>query len=591
VAGSVPEQVLQQVARGVDFVRLAGRYCELKKKGRSYWALCPFHKEKTPSFSLDPESGLYFCFGCKEGGNVFTFLEKMEGITFAEALRRLASEAGVDLSQYRGQQTTSPSELSRLREANELATSFYQKCLLKARGSQKPREYLAARGIKGESVERWRLGFAPDGWDHLLKCAVGRGHEPELLVKAGLAIAREGNAGHYDRFRNRLMFPIGDATGRTIGFGARALRPEDEPKYLNSPDTPLFSKGTCFFGLSEAKQAIRSAKTAVVVEGYTDVIMAHQAGVSEAVAVLGTALTEEHGRAISRLCERVMLVFDGDEAGLKSALRSIEVLLNEEVDIQVVDLPAGQDPCDYVLANGGEAFRQRLAESQGFFEFRLAAARREHDTGTVAGATAAFRDLAEMALLIKDQAQQDMVVRRIAQELGLREANAWAYLARRRRSGTGRFQSPADVGEPRLSADQELPGELLGLLLEHPDLLPEAAERIDAEMLHDCPEKQLVQRLLSGSQAADGEAVREFMNALTDPALASAACGAQVRERLMSERITAATARDRFEDYVSYLERKRSSAVPIGASGLDEPALRALEQKLRAKDRQNLRSK
>ncbi|MHC4789738.1 MAG: DNA primase, partial [Planctomycetota bacterium] len=335
MAGRVPEHVIQQIIRSVDFVRLASRYCDLKKKGKSYWGLCPFHKEKTPSFSVDPENGLYYCFGCKEGGK---------------------------------------GEMARLREVNELATSFYEKCLEKGRGCQAAQDYLKQRRISADSVQLWRIGYAPEGWDHFLKCALGRSFEPELLVKAGLALERTGAPGHYDRFRNRLMFPIADGAGRTIGFGARALTPEDEPKYLNSPETPLFNKGRCFFGLSQAREAIRSGKSAVVLEGYTDVIMAHQCEVRETIAVLGTALTEEHARTLGRLCERVVLVFDADEAGRKSAMRSVEVLLNEEMEIRVAGLPAGEDPCDYVLAHGGEAFRRLLAESHGFFEFRLAVA-------------------------------------------------------------------------------------------------------------------------------------------------------------------------------------------------------------------------
>jgi DNA primase len=585
VPGRVPEHVIQQIVRSVDFVRLAGRWCDLKKKGRNYWGLCPFHEEKTPSFSVDAENGLYYCFGCKEGGNAFTLLQKLEGLTFSEALARLAAEAGVDLSQYAGESGPSRGEMGRLREVNELATSFYQKCLEKGRGSKGARDYLSKRGFTGDSVRAWRLGYAPEGWDNFLKCARGRSYEDQWLVRAGLALERpaEGRAaGCYDRFRNRLMFPIADATGRTIAFGARALKAEDEPKYLNSPETPLFSKGRSFFGLAQAKEAMRSSKTAVVLEGYTDVIMAHQCGVQETVAVLGTALTEDHARTLGRLCERVVLVFDADEAGQKSAVHSIDVLLNSDLQIYVAELPAGQDPCDFLLAEGGEAFRKRLKESRGFFEFRLGVARSQRDTATIEGKMAAFRDVAEMALVVRENARRDMIVRWLAQELGVRESHAWDYVRQR----DVRRQVPAPQraagGSGRLSADQALPGELLGLLLCHPEAVSEAAERLNSELLPDCAEKQVLERVLSAGAKGGPWETRRFVNSLDDPVLAAAASRAMAEEEARAQRIKEASAEQRLRGYLDYVERKEMAAagatVPADDEDLREYVRRLKEQ-------------
>lgn len=577
MSGRVPEHVVQQIVRSVDFLRLAARYCDLKKKGRNYWGLCPFHEEKTPSFSVDPENGLYYCFGCKEGGNIFTFLEKTEGLSFGEALRKLAAEAGVDLSQYEGESGLSRSEVSALREINELATSFYQKCLEKGRGSKKARDYLARRGFTEASIRAWRLGYAPDGWDNFLKCALGRGYEPAVVAKAGLALERpiEGRApGYYDRFRNRLMFPIEDTTGRPIGFGARALDADargqlsedkdhgqtSEPKYLNSPETPLFSKGRSFFGLAQAKEAIRSGKTAVILEGYTDVIMAHQCGVPETIAVLGSALTEDHARVLGRLCERVILVFDADEAGRKSATHSIEVLLNQDMEIHVADLPAGQDPCDFLLAQGGKAFRERLTASRGFFEFRLAVARSEHETGTIEGKLSAFGDVAELALMVKDNARRDMIVRWLAHELGVREGSAWSYVRRRDvRRAVGPGQVRQETG-PKLSAEDALPGELLGLLLAHPEMIPEAAGRLDCELLPECTERDLLKRVLESDRQVEEWETRRFIGSLGDRELAAAASKAMAEEDARGERIKEATVRERLDGYLDYVERKRAAA-------------------------------
>lgn len=597
--GRVPEHVVQQIVRSVDFVRLAARYSDLKKKGRNYWGLCPFHEEKTPSFSVDPENGLYYCFGCKEGGNVFTFLEKMEGLSFGEAMRKLAAEAGVDLSQYEAESGPSRSELSTLREINELATSFYQKCLEKGRGGRKALDYLAQRGFTDGSIRAWRLGYAPDGWDNFLKCALGRGYEPGLLVKAGLALERpaEGRTpGYYDRFRNRLMFPIDDATGRPIGFGARALdadapgegtaetdrEPHDEPKYLNSPETPLFSKGRSFFGLAQGKEAIRSGKTAVILEGYTDVIMAHQCGVPETIAVLGTALTEDHARVLSRLCKRVILVFDADEAGRKSATHSIEVLLNQDMEIHVADLPAGQDPCDFLLAQGGEAFRERLKGSRGFFEFRLAVARGEHDTGTIEGKLSAFGDVAELALTVKDNARRDMIVRWLAHELGVRESSAWSYV-RQREVRRGVRARPAGQGtETKLSAEAALPGELLGLLLAHPELISEAAGRLDCELLPDCTERDLLKRVIGSGLEGEGWETRKFIGSLNDGDLAAVASRAMAEEDARGERIKEASVKERLEGYLDYVEHKRAATaravIPAGDEELREQVRRLKEK-------------
>lgn len=589
MAGRVPEHVIEQILRGADFLRIVGRHCELTRKGKNYWACCPFHEEKTPSFSVDPEKGLYHCFGCKEGGNVFTFLEKMEGLSFGEALKKLAAEAGVDLSRYATEPGPSRDESARLRGINEMACSFYQKCLQKSEAGRRAREYLAGRKISQESVEKWRLGYALEGWDNVLKLAARRKLDGEQVCRAGLAVQREGAPGWYDRFRNRLMFPIGDSAGRTIGFGARALSDEDQPKYLNSPETPLFSKGRCFFGLSQARAAIRTGGTAVLLEGYTDVIMAHQEGVEETLAVLGTALTQDHARVLDRLCERVVLVFDADEAGLKSTLRSIEVLLNEDLEILVATLPVGQDPCDFIVASGGEAFRGCIRQARGFFEYRLGLARNQYDTASIEGRMAAFRDVMELAVAVRDEAKRDVIVRHCAHELGISENAAWDYVRRNwapRAGGRAKARQP----EPRakLSAEQTLPMELLGLLLANPDLVPEAAGKMDVEELKDCAERQVLGRLLRQGAGKGKLDVARFVGSLGEPELASAAARAMAEEQARAERITVADAGARLEQYLHYMERKQEAVMATPApDALDDKALRELERRLKEMDRRS----
>jgi len=573
----LPEHLVQEIVRRADVARIVGRYCELTRKGSRYWACCPFHKEKTPSFSLDADSGLFYCFGCKEGGNIFQFLQKVDGLTFAEALGKLADEVGMDLSAYAGRSSSDRGELGRLRELNELATSFYQKCLEKSAGAARARDYLCERHISPESTATWRLGYAPDGWEHFLKCATGRGYDAPVVEKGGLAVPRKGAPGCYDRFRNRLMFPIADPAGRTIGFGARTLQDDEQPKYLNTPETPLFSKGRCFFGLSQAKEAIRSGGTAVVLEGYTDVIMAHQAGIREAIAVLGTALSPEHAGRIGRLCKRAVLVFDADEAGRRSTSRSIEILLNEDIEIRVAQLPPGQDPCEFIVENGGDAFRKRIEASTGFFEFRLDLARMTHDTGTIEGRAAAFDELADLALAVPDEARRDMIVRWIAGELGIRERKAWAALDGRRSPLRADHGEQGPVTEAAgLSAESGLPAELLGMLLVHPDWMPRAFATLDVALLRDGPEKVLLERLLGQANTKREFDVGAFLNALTDPELAAAAARAQAEERGRKQDVDEKLLEKRLDSYAGFLARKTrevpSAAAPrSGASNTTEP--------------------
>ena len=604
---NVPEHVIRQIVDATDFVALVSRYCRLKARGNKYWALCPFHKEKTPSLSIDAEKGLFYCFGCNEGGNVFTFLEKMEGLDFGQALQQLAAGAGVDLSRYRGAPDASSGEQQNLYEVNELAAAFYRKCFEKTEGGKQAAEYVAQRGINEDSAVRWQLGYAPEGWDHFLRFATGRRYKPNLLERAGLVVAREGTTGHYDRFRNRLMFPIQERGGRTVGFGGRTLHEEEDPKYLNTPETAIFSKGSCFYGLSVAKEAIRSKRTAVLVEGYTDVIMSHQFGVQEVVGVLGTSLTEDHARLLRRLCDRVILVFDADEAGLKSAVRSVEVLLGEDLDVYVATLPPGQDPCALLVEQGIEEFRKILDQSEDFFQFRLGLATKTHGLGTVSGRTAAFREVAELALSVKDVAKRDMIVRNLAQEAGITPASAWGYIERswagRRRFAEGKQEPNASV---RSSADSLWASQVIGFLLAHPEFAQEAAERIDSSLLAESGERKVLERLLHYCREHGELAPREFLHSLArDDEVAIASRCAATADSVKLQHISL---EERLQGLLGFLEDREErqrlhdlspttaapAAVTTAASApgagnrqktLTEDQLRAYYEKMRERDR------
>ncbi len=352
------------VRQAIDIVDLVGRYCQLRRQGRRYVALCPWHDDTRPSLQVNPERQSFRCWVCNIGGDIFSFVMKMEGVTFPEALAILADQAGIPLRPVRGKPAEAGFDKRSLYQAAAWAESQYHEFLLSSPEAEPARRYLAERGISAQSIGRFRLGFSPLAWDWIARRAQGAGIPLALLERIGvLTPAREGRT--YDRFRGRLLFSIRDAQGRPVGFGGRVL-PElgstSPAKYINSPETPLFSKGRLLYGLDLARESIRKSRFAMIMEGYTDVIMAHQCGFGEAVAVLGTALGEEHLRSLKRLADQIVLVLDGDEAGRRRAGEILEMFVAHNVDLRVVVLPDDLDPCDFLRQRGAEAFREVLAQ-------------------------------------------------------------------------------------------------------------------------------------------------------------------------------------------------------------------------------------
>jgi DNA primase len=368
VPGLIPEDRIQQVLDAVEIVELVGREVELRRAGSGFKGLCPFHDEKTPSFHVSPERGTYHCFGCSRGGNVFGWIMERLGMTFPEAVRMLAAEHGIEIEETSaGAEPGPPGGRARILEALEFAAAFFHKSLGRPDAGH-ARSYLADRGFRREVVLRFRIGYAPDAWDAIRDEGHRRGFTDEILEAAGLVIRKDDGGRCYDRFRDRLVFPIGDVTGRIIGFGARILG-DGEPKYLNSPDGPLFNKGRTLFGLDFAKDDIRRRGCAVLVEGYTDVLMAHQVGRADFVAGLGTALTRDHARLLRRFADSVTLLYDGDDAGRKAASRAFGIFLEEELAVRVAFLPKNLDPCEVARDEGPEGLESRLDEARTATQF------------------------------------------------------------------------------------------------------------------------------------------------------------------------------------------------------------------------------
>lgn len=356
------DEAVEAVRQRTDIVELIGRYVKLKKTGTNFVGLCPFHAEKTPSFTVSPRKGFFHCFGCKASGDAFSFLMKMEGKDFGEALETLAERAGVELPR-RGPGDSRRRELQgRLFEINEWAAQFYEENLWGPAG-QRGRDALAERGVPEATARAFRLGYAPGGWHALADRLRQRAAAPEDVETLGLVLRSE--RGPRDLFRDRLVFPILGLDGRVRGFGARRLDPEDTgPKYINSRQSPVFDKGELFFGLPQARAAVQDSGTVVVVEGYFDVMTPAGVGVSNLLATCGTALSEGHARLLRRLTDRVVTLYDADPAGLKGSLRAAEVLIAEEMVPYMVYLPQGEDPDSYVRTSGGQAFRELLAAAR-----------------------------------------------------------------------------------------------------------------------------------------------------------------------------------------------------------------------------------
>lgn len=367
--------VKEQIRRSIDIVDLVGSYLTLRREGRYYKGLCPWHDDRRPSLQVNPERQTFKCWVCDLGGDIFSFVMKKEGVSFREALAMLAERAGVTLPRYGGAGSQAD-ERRRLYQALAWAEDEYHRTLLLAPEAEPARRYLAERGITQESIRRFRLGFAPDRWDWLQNRAQQTSFGTDVLAAVGLLGERRTGQGYYDRFKGRLLFPIRDALGRPVGMGGRlvpGVGDGEGAKYINTPETPLFAKHRLLYGLDQAREAMAKTRIALVMEGYTDCIVAHQCGFSNAVAVLGTALGERHVQEL-RAAERVIMVLDGDEAGRRRAEQILELFVAAQVDLRILTLPDGLDPCDFLLQRGADAFSRLIATAPDALEHRFSLA-------------------------------------------------------------------------------------------------------------------------------------------------------------------------------------------------------------------------
>jgi len=417
--GSIPEDKIEEVRRRTDIVSLIGEYVTLKKAGKNFLGLCPFHREKTPSFTVSPDKQMFYCFGCSEGGNVFSFLVKLNHLTFPEAVRHLAGKVGVVIPE----RSMSPEEKDRytlgeqIRRVNGLAAEYFVRALQSPEG-EGAREYLRKRGIEAEAISTFRIGLAPEGWRHLLDFLDKKGIPPKLVEQAGLAIPRagEGERGHYDRFRGRLMIPIEDVDGHVIAFGGRVMG-AGEPKYMNSPESPVYTKGNNLFGLSRTREAIRQAGFSLLVEGYFDLIALWGAGIQNVVATLGTALTRAQVDLLRRYAPRVAAVFDPDEAGRKALARSLELFLAGNVHAKAVILPDGHDPDDFVRTRGREKMEELVARAVPMVDYYIDEIL--GGRGTLEEDRDKLREAVAFLCRIGDAVERNLFIKKVAERLNV----------------------------------------------------------------------------------------------------------------------------------------------------------------------------
>ena len=536
--------VVAEIQAKVDLLAYVSQYVTLKKRGREYLGLCPFHAEKTPSFSLNADKQLWHCYGCDAGGDLIKFVQRYENVDFQTALRMLAQRAGVELRESKDAGRRR-SEREAIYEANAVAAAYFGAELKKSRAAL---DYLRSRGVSIETAEKFGIGFAPDSWDGFVAAARKSGIDLELAGRAGLVRARPQSDGYYDFFRNRLMFPIHNLTGEVIAFGGRALG-DETPKYINTPSTAAYTKGQHVYALNVARRAAAADGALIVVEGYIDAIALHQAGFANAVASLGTAFTLEQARELRRVAPNVYLSFDGDKAGVAATTRSIDMLVDEGLTVEVVALPAGKDPDEIVRAEGAARFRALLDGSVPWKDFKLELAFRHASESKFVNPSDIAREVMKVVVQERDPIVRDRYVKAISRRLDISES-ALHRVERGEPSATRVMgRSPRRPFEQIRAPSPER--ELVQLLIVRPALVERAVSRIDVDEFEDAGMADVF-RHLGANQAR----LVEGMNPLT--LFTDDAVGADLsRLALSSPPLTIEEDEQRFDRLIERFDRKR----------------------------------
>jgi DNA primase len=464
------EDKISEIKDGCSIVEVISDYISLKKSGVNYKGLCPFHAEKTPSFIVNEEKKIFHCFGCGASGNVFNFLMKFEHLSFPDAVKEAARRAGISLplrmDEFKSEEKAESN--AELLKINQSASDYFREILHTSKEGEGGRKYLVKRGIDKGIAEEFKLGFAPNRWDGLLTFLSDKGILREDLQRLGLVIPREDKKGFYDRFRNRLIFPIADFKGRVVGFGGRAIEAE-EPKYMNSPDSSVYTKGYHVYGLHASLPSIRKTDQAIIVEGYFDFLSMYQHGIKNVVATLGTALTLHQIKLLKRYTKNLIIIFDSDEAGAKAAMRSLPLFLDEGISPQMVLLPAGFDPDTFAQKDNGEVMRGKLREPLSLLDVFFGQVFTANDAYSIKGKLKIIEAVVPMVSRIRDRTERELYIQRVSQRLGVKEEIIFQKMKREDRSE--RSESTGKTLE--LSEARKVEKMLVRLMMYYPQLIPQ----------------------------------------------------------------------------------------------------------------------
>ena len=526
MAGFFDPTLLDRIRAASDIVEIINGYLPLKRAGANFTALCPFHKEKSPSFNVNPQKQIFYCFGCHKGGDVFSFVKEFENIPFPDAVRRLAERAKIPIetTQSPGQQQYVAVK-DTLFKIHEQITLRWQSALANEASGQLARDYLAKRGVSEDAVKLFRLGAAPEAWDDTVNWSRSKGFDLDLVAQAGLIIKKEETGKYYDRFRGRLMFPICDEQGRVTGFSGRILTGDEKTaKYVNSPETPIFTKGKVMFGLDKSKRALLDAGYAIICEGQLDLIACFMAGVQNVIAPQGTALTSDHTRILKRYVDEVVLCFDSDNAGQKATVRSLDSLLASGFAIRVAIVPAPHDPDSFIKAHGGDAFKAVIDRAEGFFDYYLTRLCATNDITTDKGRLAVLNAMAEGILKTGNNVLVDKYAQKTALRLGVAPDAARAEFRKAtpaRSTPRERAAEAEDTAPPAPELPRPSPLEfwLLKILFNHDELIESLAAHFDPTWLANPGAQTLVAQRLDAHAANSWQSVATLMSNLEDSAL------------------------------------------------------------------------
>ena len=504
--------LLEEIRNRCDVVDIISEYVHLKPAGKGFKGLCPFHEEKTPSFMVSPEKQLFHCFGCGEGGNVFNFLMKYEKLSFFEAVKMLAQKSGVPLPVDEEKENILHKKKERLYKLNNLVANYYRECLFRSNQGKKIINYLKKRGINDTSVEKYKLGYAPSGWDALSNFLKKKGYSYEELIKAGLIKKSKIEGKYIDYFRDRIIFPIFNLSGRVIGFGGRVLD-DSLPKYINSPETLVYNKGSNLYSLNFAKEDIRKKNYIIIVEGYTDVLITQQYGFNNIAASLGTALTAKQIDLIKRFTNAVLIAYDADSAGNMATLRSLDLLVKAGLEIKVIDLPQGYDPADFLIKKGSETFQNLINRSLSLIDYKLKLLYSKYSIKIIEGKVKVVKEILPTLNVIGSEVELRAQIKKISEELKLSEEAILIELKRYKRGS--RDSSHNFIKLNSESGNIKAEKILIGCMLENEEIVRDIFTKLKVEDFTVLLHRQIVtaiEKNLKYDKIVDSQKVIDYLN-------------------------------------------------------------------------------